>query len=149
MFDSGIPYLHSHQTVVHLNFLRKKISSNSRLVLIRELLAYILVHQRGLSNTIISKEAFTNETRNEKRKRKHKKTKKQKKINGAERSGAERQKKKRRRGKTFVSYSLSFLFKESFQRKSERRKRRKRAFRFVVTEFQKKVRGRNGRKVKV
>lgn len=44
-------YLHCDKTIIYKNFFGQEVSTNSSLVLIRELFVYILIHQGRFANT--------------------------------------------------------------------------------------------------
>jgi len=52
---SRVPYLHGHEAVVDHHLLGEKVGSDRRFVLVAEFLVDILVHQRGLADTAVSK----------------------------------------------------------------------------------------------
>lgn len=50
LLASRVPYLHRHVLVVDRHVLRQEVGPNGRLVLLRELPVYELLHERGLSD---------------------------------------------------------------------------------------------------
>jgi len=54
LLTSSIPQLHRNQPVVDHDFFCQEVGSDSRLVLVAEPLVYVLVHERGLSDTTVA-----------------------------------------------------------------------------------------------
>jgi hypothetical protein len=50
-------YLHRDEPIIHHDLLREKVGTDRRLILIRELLAYVLVHQRRLADAMYTPKA--------------------------------------------------------------------------------------------
>jgi hypothetical protein len=50
--DREVYYLHCHKPVIHHHLFGKKVSTDCGLILIAELLIHILVHERGLPNSV-------------------------------------------------------------------------------------------------
>lgn len=55
--------LHGDQSVVHHHLFSQEVSSDCGLILITELIIHILVHQRGLPNSVKDKQDHALETR--------------------------------------------------------------------------------------
>jgi len=56
LLTGSIPNLKSHETIIDHDFLGQEISTDCCTVLVRELLVDVLVHQRSLSHTAVTKD---------------------------------------------------------------------------------------------
>lgn len=56
--------LHGDQSVIHHHLFGQEVSSNSGLILITEFIIHILIHQRGLANSVREKQGINESKQN-------------------------------------------------------------------------------------